>query len=145
MQVHHASRSLHGGRDQMDCESAIHDFKSGVCVLLIATSVAARGLDVKDLLVVINYDPPNHHEDYIHRVGLVGRTSEAGFTCLSYETCTAQKLTQALLSSLAHSPSPSLHQSPYASSIPPRPHFQESMANSVVRIAFGNSFLHGQR
>ena len=56
----------------MDRESTIHDFKTDVCNLLIATSVAARGLDIKDLIVVINYDPPNHHEDYIHRVGRTG-------------------------------------------------------------------------
>ena len=57
----------------MDRESTIHDFKTDVCNLLIATSVAARGLDIKDLIVVINYDPPNHHEDYIHRVGRTGK------------------------------------------------------------------------
>ena len=57
----------------MDRESTIHDFKTDVCNLLIATSVAARGLDVKDLIVVINYDPPNHHEDYVHRVGRTGK------------------------------------------------------------------------
>ena len=66
MQVSHACRSLHGGRDQMDRKSTIHDFKTGICSLLVATSVAARGLDVKDLIVVINYDPPNQHQDYVH-------------------------------------------------------------------------------
>jgi len=70
--VSYACLSLHGGKDQMDRESTIHDFKTDVCNLLIATSVAARGLDVKDLIVVVNYDPPNHHEDYIHRVGRTG-------------------------------------------------------------------------
>ena len=49
--------------------------KSNVCNLLIATSVAARGLDVKELELVINFDVPNHYEDYVHRVG---RTSQAG-------------------------------------------------------------------
>jgi ATP-dependent RNA helicase DDX46/PRP5 len=38
-----------------------------VCNILVATSVAARGLDVRDLVLVINYDVPNHHEDYVHR------------------------------------------------------------------------------
>jgi len=70
--VSYACLSLHGGKDQMDRESTIHDFKTDVCNLLIATSVAARGLDVKDLIVVVNYDPPNHHEEYIHRVGRTG-------------------------------------------------------------------------
>lgn len=75
LQVSYACLSLHGGKDQMDRESTVHDFKTDVCNLLIATSVAARGLDVKDLIVVINYDPPNHHEDYVHRVGRTGELS----------------------------------------------------------------------
>ena len=56
----------------MDRESTIGDFKADVCNVLVATSVAARGLDVKDLVLVVNYDVPNHHEDYIHRVGRTG-------------------------------------------------------------------------
>lgn len=43
------------------------DFKSGKVKLLVATSVAARGLDVKHLVLVVNYDCPNHYEDYVHR------------------------------------------------------------------------------
>lgn len=43
------------------------DFKGAVCNILVATSVAARGLDVKDLVLVLNFDTPNHHEDYVHR------------------------------------------------------------------------------
>ena len=64
--------SLHGGKDQLDRESTIKDFKTDVCNLLVATSVAARGLDVKDLKLVVNYIVPNHHEDYVHRVGRTG-------------------------------------------------------------------------
>lgn len=59
--------SLHGGKDQSDRESTIADFKGAVCNILVATSIAARGLDVKDLVLVVNYDVPNHHEDYVHR------------------------------------------------------------------------------
>ncbi|KAJ6336492.1 hypothetical protein OIU78_012981 [Salix suchowensis] len=70
--------SLHGGKDQTDRESTISDFKTNVCNLLIATSVAARGLDVKDLELVINYDVPNHYEDYVHRVGRTGRAGRKG-------------------------------------------------------------------
>lgn len=69
----------------MDRESTIHDFKTDVCNLLIATSVAARGLDIKDLIVVINYDPPNHHEDYIHRVGRTGKFSPPADSMLAIE------------------------------------------------------------
>ncbi len=59
--------SLHGGKDQSDRECTVSDFKSDVGSILVATSVAARGLDVKDLVLVLNYDVPNHHEDYVHR------------------------------------------------------------------------------
>ncbi|ANB13087.1 DEAD-box RNA helicase PRP5 [Sugiyamaella lignohabitans] len=70
--------SIHGGKDQVDRDSAISDFKRGVVSLLIATSVAARGLDVKQLKLVINYDAPNHMEDYVHRVGRTGRAGNTG-------------------------------------------------------------------
>ncbi|KAF8474726.1 P-loop containing nucleoside triphosphate hydrolase protein [Kalaharituber pfeilii] len=60
--------SIHGGKDQIDRDSTISDFKAGVVPVLIATSVAARGLDVKQLKLVINYDCPNHMEDYVHRI-----------------------------------------------------------------------------
>ncbi len=62
--------ALHGGVDQCDRESIISFFKSSNLPLLIATSIAARGLDVKDLILVVNYDCPNHYEDYVHRCGL---------------------------------------------------------------------------
>lgn len=71
--------SLHGGIDQYDRDSTIVDFKSGRCRLLIATSVAARGLDVKHLILVVNYDCPNHYEDYVHRCGRTGRAGNKGF------------------------------------------------------------------
>ncbi|XP_026411434.1 DEAD-box ATP-dependent RNA helicase 42-like [Papaver somniferum] len=65
--------SLHGAKDQMDRESAISDFRNDVSKILIATSVAARGLDVKELELVINFHVSNHYENYIHRVGRTGR------------------------------------------------------------------------
>ncbi|KND89459.1 Pre-mRNA-processing ATP-dependent RNA helicase PRP5 [Tolypocladium ophioglossoides CBS 100239] len=70
--------SIHGGKDQVDRDSTISDFKKGVIPVLIATSVAARGLDVKQLMLVINYDAPNHMEDYVHRAGRTGRAGNTG-------------------------------------------------------------------
>ena len=70
--------SLHGGKEQSDRECTVNDFKTDVCNILVATSVAARGLDVKDLRLVINYDTPNHLEDYVHRVGRTGRAGAKG-------------------------------------------------------------------
>ena len=63
--------SLHGGIDQYDRDSTINEFKKGDIRLLVATSVCARGLDVKSLILVVNYDCPNHYEDYVHRCGYV--------------------------------------------------------------------------
>ncbi|KAL9610710.1 MAG: hypothetical protein Q9167_004602 [Letrouitia subvulpina] len=70
--------SIHGGKDQVDRDSTIDDFKAGVIPILIATSVAARGLDVKQLKLVVNYDAPNHLEDYVHRAGRTGRAGNTG-------------------------------------------------------------------
>uniref|UniRef100_H2YF65 Probable ATP-dependent RNA helicase DDX46 n=1 Tax=Ciona savignyi TaxID=51511 RepID=H2YF65_CIOSA len=71
--------ALHGGIDQYDRDSIINDFKKGVNQLLIATSVAARGLDVKNLILVVNYNCPNHYEDYVHRCGRTGRAGNKGY------------------------------------------------------------------
>ena len=70
--------SIHGGKDQNDRDSTIEDFKAGVVPILIATSVAARGLDVKQLKLVVNFDAPNHLEDYVHRAGRTGRAGNTG-------------------------------------------------------------------
>ncbi|CAH8627594.1 unnamed protein product [Heterobilharzia americana] len=78
-EIRYPCLSLHGGIDQYDRDSVITDFKRGDIRLLIATSVAARGLDVTDLLLVINYDCPNHYEDYVHRCGRTGRAGRKGF------------------------------------------------------------------
>jgi ATP-dependent RNA helicase DDX46/PRP5 len=81
----YVSMSLHGGKDQVDRDQTIADFKNGVITIVIATSVAARGLDVKQLKVVINYDAPNHMEDYVHRAGRTGRAGNKG-TCITFIT-----------------------------------------------------------
>ncbi|KAF2761871.1 P-loop containing nucleoside triphosphate hydrolase protein [Pseudovirgaria hyperparasitica] len=70
--------SIHGGKDQIDRDSTIDDFKKGIFPIMIATSVAARGLDVKQLKLVVNFDCPNHLEDYVHRVGRTGRAGNTG-------------------------------------------------------------------
>lgn len=70
--------SIHGGKDQNDRDSTIEDFKAGIFPVLVATSVAARGLDVKQLKLVVNYDAPNHLEDYVHRAGRTGRAGNTG-------------------------------------------------------------------
>ena len=70
--------SIHGNRDQADRASAITDFRNGALPVLIATSVAARGLDILQLKLVVNYDVPNHAEDFVHRIGRTGRAGRPG-------------------------------------------------------------------
>ena len=70
--------ALHGGMDQQDRDFTLSDFKAGQRSILIATSVVARGLDVRDCVLVINYTTPNHYEDYVHRVGRTGRAGRTG-------------------------------------------------------------------
>lgn len=79
--------TLHGGKEQDDRESSISDFKKKISTLMVATSVAGRGLDVPDLVCVINYSCPNHLEDYVHRVGRTGRAGRSGtaYTFISPE------------------------------------------------------------
>ncbi|KAM6408530.1 putative ATP-dependent RNA helicase DDX46 [Rhynochetos jubatus] len=79
MRASYPCLSLHGGIDQYDRDSIINDFKNGNCKLLVATSVAARGLDVKQLMLVVNYSCPNHYEDYVHRAGRTGRAGNKGY------------------------------------------------------------------
>ena len=73
-----AVNTIHGAKDQNDRSEAINDFKQGILPILIATSVAARGLDVPGLAMVINFDCPTHLEDYVHRCGRTGRAGNKG-------------------------------------------------------------------
>merc|ERR1711871_1238348 len=70
--------SLHGGKDQLDRDHTLHEFKTLIKTVMVATSVAGRGLDVPEIVCVINYNCPNHMEDYVHRVGRTGRAGRKG-------------------------------------------------------------------
>jgi ATP-dependent RNA helicase DDX43 len=76
---------IHGNREQYDREQALEDFKTGYVKVLIATDVASRGIDIKDVTFVINYDFPSHVEEYVHRVGRTGRAGRTG-TSLTFMT-----------------------------------------------------------
>lgn len=71
-------QSLHGDRDQSDREAALEDMLDGTVNILIATDVASRGIDIKDLTHVVNFDFPRHIEEYVHRVGRTGRAGKTG-------------------------------------------------------------------
>ena len=71
-------RVLHSDLKQRDRVSALEDFKKGDVKILCATDVASRGLDISNVTHVINYDVPQHSEDYIHRIGRTGRARTEG-------------------------------------------------------------------
>lgn len=76
---------LHSGMDQYDRENSIAEFKHGEKRILVATSLAGRGLDVPDLILVVNYCAPSHLEDYVHRIGRTGRAGRHG-TAITFIT-----------------------------------------------------------
>ena len=79
---------LHGDRSQNERQNALADFKRGKVNILIATDVAARGIDINELDAVINFDLPNVPETYVHRIGRTGRAGEFGS---SYSFCSADE------------------------------------------------------
>ncbi len=74
----HKSNRIHGDRSQSQREAALRSFKSGKTRVLVATDVAARGIDIDSVSHVINYDIPEVPEDYVHRIGRTGRAGNKG-------------------------------------------------------------------
>jgi len=72
--------AIHGDRSQNQRQKALKDFKAGKIRLLVATDIAARGIDIDKLRYVINYDIPNESETYVHRIGRCGRAGEEGIS-----------------------------------------------------------------
>lgn len=72
------SAAIHGNKSQAQRQKALGEFKEGILKVLIATDIAARGIDVDDLALVINFDLPNVSETYVHRIGRTGRASASG-------------------------------------------------------------------
>jgi ATP-dependent RNA helicase RhlE len=74
----HDTESIHGDRSQSQRTAALKGFSSGKHRILVATDVAARGIDVKDIAHVVNYDLPNASDDFVHRIGRTGRAGKKG-------------------------------------------------------------------
>jgi len=70
--------AIHGNKSQNARQRALNDFKAGRVTVLVATDIAARGLDIEQLPMVVNYDLPNVPEDYVHRIGRTGRNGATG-------------------------------------------------------------------
>jgi ATP-dependent RNA helicase RhlE len=87
LDLQHPVACMHADRSQSERKEALEGFKSGKYEVLVATDVAARGLDIASVSHVINFDVPGHPEDYVHRIGRTGRAQQEGdaFTLFTAE------------------------------------------------------------
>lgn len=95
----YAAISIHGDKSQPERDYVLSEFRAGKSSILVATDVAARGLDVEDVKFVINFDYPNSSEDYVHRIGRTGRCQQAG-TAYAFFTSNNQRQAKDLIAVL---------------------------------------------
>uniref|UniRef100_A0A7M4FHI1 RNA helicase n=1 Tax=Crocodylus porosus TaxID=8502 RepID=A0A7M4FHI1_CROPO len=96
-----ATTSIHGDREQREREEALRDFRSGKCPVLVATSVAARGLDIENVQHVVNFDLPSTIDEYVHRIGRTGRCGNIGKAISFFDLKTDSHLAEPLLKVLS--------------------------------------------
>lgn len=84
-----AANAIHGDKSQGAREKAMNGFKAGTCRVLVATDIAARGIDISELPLVVNYDLPEVSETYVHRIG---RTGRAGCEGRAYSFCAEEEI-----------------------------------------------------
>uniref|UniRef100_A0A6V3IKV0 RNA helicase n=1 Tax=Lotharella globosa TaxID=91324 RepID=A0A6V3IKV0_9EUKA len=92
----YGARAIHGDKSQQDRDWTLAEFKSGKSPIMVATDVASRGLDVRDLSLVFNFDFPQAVEDYIHRIGRTGRAGKKG-TAITFFTAKDAKKADELI------------------------------------------------
>ena len=113
--------SIHGDRHQSQREEALAEFKIGIRKILVATSVAARGLDIKGVNYVINYDLPQNIDDYVHRIGRTGRVGNRGiaisFFCESTDGAISKNLVKILNEANQETPDWLLESAKYGHSV----------------------------
>ncbi|KAI1944153.1 ATP-dependent RNA helicase dbp2 [Ophidiomyces ophidiicola] len=83
--------SIHGDKQQNERDWVLNEFKSGNSPIMVATDVASRGIDVRDISHVLNYDYPNNSEDYVHRIGRTGRAGAKGTAITLFTTDNAKQ------------------------------------------------------
>src|SRR3954463_14602819 len=88
--------ALHGDLSQPERMAALDSFRKGDVSLLIASDVAARGLDIPDVSHVFNFDVPHHADDYVHRIGRTGRAGKLGQTCMIVTPADSRNLDKVL-------------------------------------------------
>ncbi|XP_061474096.1 probable ATP-dependent RNA helicase DDX4 isoform X2 [Rhineura floridana] len=96
-----ATTSIHGDREQREREEALYCFRSGKCPVLVATSVAARGLDIENVQHVINFDLPSMIDEYVHRIGRTGRCGNIGKATSFFDPHSDSAIAQPLVKILA--------------------------------------------
>lgn len=141
----HASAEIHSDRSLPQRKEALEGFKTGKYRVLVATDIAARGIDVTGIEIVINYDLPSNSEDYVHRIGRTGRAGRAGravsFASLDQRS-DVRKIEQVMRTALPVKPVPSLpperprpaHEHGYApAALPRQPQAEQN------RPAFGRA------
>lgn len=74
----HKTVAIHSNKSQSQRQQALRGFKTDKYRIMVATDIASRGIDVKDISLVVNYDLPDNNEDYVHRIGRTGRAGKAG-------------------------------------------------------------------
>lgn len=94
--------SIHGDKQQNERDWVLNEFKTGKSPIMVATDVASRGIDVRNITHVLNYDYPNNSEDYVHRIGRTGRAGAKG-TAITFFTTENSKQARDLVSVLTES------------------------------------------
>ncbi|KAI9729720.1 MAG: ATP-dependent RNA helicase dbp2 [Cirrosporium novae-zelandiae] len=94
--------SIHGDKQQNERDWVLNEFKAGKSPIMVATDVASRGIDVRNITHVLNYDYPNNSEDYVHRIGRTGRAGAKG-TAITFFTAENAKQARDLVSVLTES------------------------------------------
>jgi ATP-dependent RNA helicase RhlE len=131
------AEAIHSNKSQSAREHALADFKAGRTRVLVATDIAARGIDVDAITHVINYDLPNEPESYVHRIGRTGRAGASGF---AYSFCDADERAYLVdIERLMQRHIPKVTSHPYLSALglPPltdlKPHTRNTHAGSPRR------------
>ncbi len=113
------AEAIHGNKSQTARERALANFKDGKIRVLVATDIAARGIDVEDITHVINYDLPNISETYVHRIGRTARAGASGFAISFCDTEEREYLRD--IERLIQLHVPRVTDQPYAAPLPPPP------------------------
>jgi superfamily II DNA/RNA helicase len=133
----HSVNRIHSDRTQPQREAALRGFRDGRTRVLVATDIAARGLDVDSVSHVINYDVPGAPEDYVHRIGRTGRAGNAGraitivtpvdeLSMNAIEQLTAQKIKRVILPGFNSLRPADAQRKPFVRATQPRPVFTRS-------------------